>query len=248
MRKKTISDAMTQIRDEYIEKAADYTVAKKARRTSWLKWASTAACLSLIVAGAILAGRSGVAPQISRPTTEIALSDTQQPETDRPTVTEQAPDRIVVHSAENRMSADMDVQFTFYDTLSVAEKEAMRNRFEAETGREYPTQVPDAFYSVDVPSDTEGTQYLPHDYVFEYRIANGGSVRIALCAKETPLRDYFFDCDSSEPSQINGVSVTIYEYRGAFTAYFTWQRVHYDIQTENLTEAELTELLKCIMS
>lgn len=49
MTKKTISDAITNISTEYIEKAADYTAAKKSRKTVWVKWAAVAACLILIV-------------------------------------------------------------------------------------------------------------------------------------------------------------------------------------------------------
>ena len=37
MKKKTISDAITNISTEYIEKAADYTAVKKARKPVWLK-------------------------------------------------------------------------------------------------------------------------------------------------------------------------------------------------------------------
>lgn len=49
---KTISDAITDINPEYIEKAADYTAAKKARRPAWVKWAAMAACLCLVLAAA----------------------------------------------------------------------------------------------------------------------------------------------------------------------------------------------------
>lgn len=53
MTSKTISDAVTNISAEYIEKAADYTVikkAKKAHKPVWFKWAAMAACLCLMVA------------------------------------------------------------------------------------------------------------------------------------------------------------------------------------------------------
>lgn len=52
MTRKIISDAVNNISTEYIEKAADYTVAKKARKPVWLKWAAMAACLCLVVVGA----------------------------------------------------------------------------------------------------------------------------------------------------------------------------------------------------
>lgn len=53
MTKKMISDAITNIDTEYIEKAADYTVTKKARKPVWTKWAAMAACFCAIVMIAI---------------------------------------------------------------------------------------------------------------------------------------------------------------------------------------------------
>lgn len=52
MTKKMISDAITNIDTEYIEKAADYTVTKKVRKPVWGKWVAMAACLCLVVVGA----------------------------------------------------------------------------------------------------------------------------------------------------------------------------------------------------
>ncbi len=49
MTKKTISDAVTNISAEYIEKAADYSAKKKTDRPIWFKWAAMAACFTLIV-------------------------------------------------------------------------------------------------------------------------------------------------------------------------------------------------------
>ena len=48
MKKKTISDAITNISTEYIEKAADYTAVKQARKPVWLKWVAMAACFAVV--------------------------------------------------------------------------------------------------------------------------------------------------------------------------------------------------------
>lgn len=53
MTKKTVSDAITNISTEYIEKAADYTVTKKTRKPVWVKWATIAACLCVVLIGAV---------------------------------------------------------------------------------------------------------------------------------------------------------------------------------------------------
>ncbi len=49
MNKKMISDAITNISTEYIEKAADYTVAKKNRKSPLVKRGALAACFTLIL-------------------------------------------------------------------------------------------------------------------------------------------------------------------------------------------------------
>jgi len=48
MKGKAISDAITNISTQYIEKAADYTVTKKAHKSGWMKWCAMAACLCLV--------------------------------------------------------------------------------------------------------------------------------------------------------------------------------------------------------
>lgn len=48
MTRETISDAITNISTEYIEKAADYSVVKKVHKPIWLKWGVTAACFALV--------------------------------------------------------------------------------------------------------------------------------------------------------------------------------------------------------
>lgn len=48
MIKKTISDAITNISTEYIEKAADYTVTKKTHKPVWIKRGTAVACLALL--------------------------------------------------------------------------------------------------------------------------------------------------------------------------------------------------------
>lgn len=55
MTKKTISDAVTNISAEYIERAADYSVKKKSHKPSLIALGTMAACLAVVVvAGAVL--------------------------------------------------------------------------------------------------------------------------------------------------------------------------------------------------
>lgn len=51
MTRKTISDAVTNISAEYIEKAADFHVKKKSKKIRWGKWIAAAACICLVLVG-----------------------------------------------------------------------------------------------------------------------------------------------------------------------------------------------------
>ena len=51
MTRKTISDAVTNINAEYIEKAADFHVTKKRKKIRWGKWIAAAACVCLVLMG-----------------------------------------------------------------------------------------------------------------------------------------------------------------------------------------------------
>lgn len=53
MTTKTFSHALGEIGDKYISEATSYTAAKK--KNSWMKWGAVAACLCLVVIGAIVA-------------------------------------------------------------------------------------------------------------------------------------------------------------------------------------------------
>lgn len=49
MTTKTISEAVTNISAEYIERAADYSAKKQSNKPIWFKWAATAACFAIAV-------------------------------------------------------------------------------------------------------------------------------------------------------------------------------------------------------
>ncbi len=80
MKKKIISDAITNISSEYIEKAADYTVAKKSCKPVWLKWGALAACLVLMIIAPTTIrpnlGQPGISPP-DNPDSTIILPENQ---------------------------------------------------------------------------------------------------------------------------------------------------------------------------
>lgn len=75
MTKKIISDAITNISIEFIEKAADYTVAKKARKPVWIKWAAMAACFCMIVMAVISVVQRGDYVMDIEPQKELTVAE-----------------------------------------------------------------------------------------------------------------------------------------------------------------------------
>ncbi len=77
--KKKISDAITNIGTEYIEKAAEYTVQKKNRKTLWVKWGTMAACFALIFTLVIPMGLHMMKPDNTSAEHPFAVEDLNRP-------------------------------------------------------------------------------------------------------------------------------------------------------------------------
>lgn len=251
MTNEKLYEVLGDINKKHVKEAREYC---KTRKPAWVKWGAMAACLCLVVAGAFapgLQGGHGTAPQQGvTPGTSVV-----QPGKDDEATHLGEVNLFVVNEAENVMTTDMDVQFSHYDRLSEVEREIMLKQFETAIGLSYndftakisDTFVLKSFYSVDIPADVERTEYVPHDYVFEYQNENDGEARIATCSAEEPLRDCFVMCDNPKQSEINGISAVIYGYQGIFMVEFSHENINYDIETSNITLAELEELLTGIM-
>ncbi len=254
MKKERILNAVGKISDDLIEDAA--VVAKKeSSAVIRRRWVALAACLCLVMIGAFAApalkgDHGGVTPQ---PGINHETNDALQ-ENDNNTT--QPANLLVVNEVDNITIADMDVQFSHYGSLSETENEVVLKQFETAMGLRYnafTAKIPDtyvikSFYSVDVPSDAARTEYVPHDYVFEYQTEDGGSARIAMCSAEKPLRDLFIMSDNPKLSEINGVSVAIYGYQGTFMVQFSHENINYDMETSNIKLEELEELIDCMVA
>ena len=161
---------------------------------------------------------------------------------------------FVINNTDSVMTTDMDVQISDYTGLDAKEFQIVQGDFENEVKLDYESAIDripevflfEAFYSVDIPTDDSRTEYVPHDYVFEYRTANG-TVIIALCAKDKPLKDCIVTCNSSKQSKINDVDVMIYTYEDSYFVCFTLGEVNYNITTSNVSVEELESLLKAII-
>lgn len=254
MKKEELFNIIGEVDEQKVAAAGIAMNTKKKSRPVWAKWGAMAACLCLVVIGTFVSfdlqrepGGAGIQPG-GTPSTEVIQPGNTQ-ETTQPARTNFLV--VVVNEVKNIMTADMDVQLSHYDSLSETEREVMLKQFETAIGLSYDdftakisdTYVNRAFYSMNVPSDAARTEYIPHDYVFEYQTESGGEAKIAICSAEEPLRDYFIKCDNPKQSEINGISVVIYGYQGTFMVEFSHENINYDIETNNITIEELEDLL-----
>lgn len=75
---------------------------------------------------------------------------------------------------------------------------------------------------------------------------NNRNITISFSNINKPLRDYSFG-ENSKISKINDIDLMIYKYENSYMTKFNYQNVNYDIETNNVSEEELINLLKSII-
>lgn len=166
--------------------------------------------------------------------------------------------RIAINTVKHTMSLDMDVQITSFSKQAADAWASAVEDFHKFTGityEDFTGKISDSleqcdFYSVSSRGYSESGslgEYTLHDYIFNYQTQNGGSAKIAICSFAAPLRECLIFCDNPEKSVINGVSMEIYGYQDTFMAQFSCNGINYDIETSNMTQDGLKELLTCII-
>lgn len=73
------------------------------------------------------------------------------------------------------------------------------------------------------------------------------SIRIAFSDTNKPLRDYFFSEENSKETIINNVKITIFQYNDIYFTEFSYKDYHFDIEANNISEQELSNLLVSII-
>lgn len=241
MRKEEFCEILGDIGEKHITEAR---AGRKAKKAAWIKWSGLAAGLCLVAFSALLVRHIGTpGADIVIPNPDIGPPDTN--------IGQPGETKLVVNEADNPMNLDMDVQISHYTDITPVKWEAVMEEFENSIGfsyGEFMKKLPaayqsTAFYSIDAPTTPKSTEYVPHDYVFEFFTEHGGTVEIALCAAEEPLRDCFPMFDQPKESEINGTAAVIYGFRDSFMVQFSYENVNYDIETKNITLEELENLL-----
>lgn len=213
-------EAIGEISDTKIKEAKQ---AKKIKHPFPLKWAAIAACLCLAAISIFVIHRIGTSDDSG----------------------------LKVNKIKSAAGLDIDAQISNYSNLSSTEREAVMNAFESYIGisyEEFMKKIPSsyhnaAFYSIDTPTVKESKEYIPHDYVFEFQNETDGSIKIAICPTEEPIRDCYFVSNNPKKSYINGTTVAIYGINDSYMVQFACSGIYYDIETENITLRELENLL-----
>lgn len=87
-----------------------------------------------------------------------------------------------------------------------------------------------------------------YDYVFWYETEeNNKKIILTFSEIGEPLRDYFINHDESKKSKIGETEVTIWQHKDVYMTTFTYNNVNFDIETTEISEEELINLLVSII-
>ena len=93
---------------------------------------------------------------------------------------------------------------------------------------------------------TSTSELFIHDLRYEYK--NGEQeFTVAFSSIEEPIRDYYFLSDGEE-SFIHGVCMSIYQHENIYYVEFKINNHYYDVETTNMNEEELLEILEVIIN
>lgn len=115
-------------------------------------------------------------------------------------------------------------------------------------------KVPSGFkldhsYNVYTRSDINSDEYdTLHDYVFYYQKDDGEkNINLVFSEIEEPLRDYYINNTMHKKSKIGDIELLISQFNTTYIVTFNNNGINFDIETNNISENELVELLESII-
>lgn len=104
-------------------------------------------------------------------------------------------------------------------------------------------------YEIYVKPNRESHEYnILQSYVFNYSSKkNDRDIRVSFSKEHKPIRDYYFSEEGSKMSKINNIELKIFKYNGLYFTEFNYKGINFDIETTNIIDQELTDLLLSII-
>lgn len=104
-------------------------------------------------------------------------------------------------------------------------------------------------YEIYVRSDRNNQEYnMLQSYEINYsNTKDDRYIRVSFSKENKPIRDYYFKEEGSKISKINNMELKIFKYNELYFTEFKYKDINFDIETTNITEQELTDLLLSII-
>ena len=102
----------------------------------------------------------------------------------------------------------------------------------------------DTIYLVYIKNEESGKYDILHDTVESFR-GNDRGVNVSYSPLDEPIRDV--DIPKGTSSNINGIEVMISRDDETFIVQFQYQNLYYDIESFNLTLAEVLVIVKSLI-
>lgn len=104
-------------------------------------------------------------------------------------------------------------------------------------------------YEIYIKPDRDSKDYnILQSYEINYsNEKNDRNIKISFSKENKPIRDYHFSEEGSRMSNINNLELKIFKYNELYFTEFNYKGINFDIETSNITEQELTDLLVSII-
>jgi len=159
-------------------------------------------------------------------------------ENDKPPIVENQEVSIIINKIEMLGMAMLDARV----------ENITNETFEVVEGIVVPKDL-DKFdaYKLLIKGDNSKEYNKLANYVYSYyNSETNRSINIAFSDTMKPLRDYRLE-DIGNISTINGITLKIYQYEDLYMTEFSYKGYNFDIETSNITQEELIELLKSLI-
>lgn len=229
-------DVFKELYSEYFNKEKNYhkivdsIERDKTIMNKYLKWSFVPICLIAIISGVLIFNNNKeLKPNIYKPNIEtkddvnIYINDVSQ-------------------MISGALKSDADVKII--NNISIPYFEEIGN-----------IVVPKDFdnnhnaYAIYVKPDRNSDEYnILQSYVFNYsNTKNDRHIRVSFSKENKPIRDYYFSEEGSKISRINNIELKLFKYNESYFTEFNYKGINFDIETNSITEEELTNLLLSII-